>query len=100
MGDPLGYGVRVDAGLVGIVAVIDGTGELLGTGLGLGNSGAIVHSGGSVGASTTGVGDSLATAQPVDNRRSARNRIRGPRIIRRAASHSTCIKFRSMELRI
>jgi hypothetical protein len=119
-GDPLGYGVRVDAGFVGKVAVIDGAGELLGPGLGLGNSVAVidgagellgpglglgssvarVHSGGSVGASTTGDGDSLATAQPTDNRRNDRTRIRGPRIIRRAASHSTCIKFRSMELRI
>jgi hypothetical protein len=47
-----------------------------------------------MGASTTGVGDSLATAQPADNRKSDRNRIRDPRIIRCAASCSTCIEVR------
>jgi hypothetical protein len=91
-GDPLGYGVRVDADLVGIVAVIDGAGELLGPGLGLGSSGARVQTGGSVGASTTDVGDSLATAQPADTRRSVRNRHRGARIIRCTVCCSTCIE--------
>jgi hypothetical protein len=93
-GDPVGYRVGLDAGLIRIVAVIAGAGELLGRGLGLSSSGVWVHSCGRVGASTTGVGLSLETAQPADKRTRDRNRIRGTSIILCAASRSTRIEVR------